>query len=147
MAFRTGDLNLVLPDEIEQIGRSVIGCAIEVHRHLGPGLLEKLYEDALVHELRLAGLRTEQQVELEVAYKGIVLRGQRLDLLVNGMIVVELKSLAELHPVHSAQLLSYLRAADLPLGYLFNFNALVLKDAMKRTCNERWSGFRTAQPR
>lgn len=146
MPDANGRHNLVLPPAIEDAGRAVIGCAIEVQRHLGPGLPEKLYEDALVHELKLALLSAEQQVELAVPYKGILLRGQRLDLVVSGSVIVELKALAELHPVHAAQLLSYLRAADLPLGYLFNFNSLILKDAMKRICNDRWPPFSRVSP-
>jgi GxxExxY protein len=140
------DVNLELPPAIEEVGRRVIGCAIEVHRHLGPGLLEKLYEDALVHELTRTGMSLARQVDLAVAYKDIILRGQRLDLIVEGCVVVELKAVAETLPVHGAQLLSYLRAADMPLGLLLNFNMTTLKDGIKRVCNERWSGLCTPNP-
>ena len=133
-----------VPDRIEQIGSRVIGCAIEVHRALGLGLLEKLYEEAIVYELGAAGIRYSRQVEIEVPYKTTILRGHRLDLVIEDAIVFELKSIAALLDVHGAQLLSYLRAADMPLGFLMNFNAPVLRDGLKRLCNERWSGFRAA---
>lgn len=126
-----------LPSDIERIAHATIGAAIEVHRELGPGLLESVYEEALVHELRTRGLRAERQVELDVVYKGTVIKGQRLDLVVEGLVVVELKSIVKLADLHGAQLLSYLRAARLPLGLLFNFNVIVLRDGMKRIFNER----------
>jgi len=137
-------LRYKVPDRIEQFGSRVIGCAIEVHRTLGPGLLKKLYEEAIVYELGAAGIRYSRQVEIEVPYKTTILRGHRLDLVIEDAIVLELKSIAALLDVHGAQLLSYLRAADMPLGFLMNFNAPVLRDGLKRLCNERWSGFRAA---
>lgn len=129
-----------LPRAIEVMSHTVIGCAIEVHRELGPGLLEKLYEDAMVYELKAAGLRVEQQVSLAVAYKDIILRGQQLDLLVGGTIVLELKSVEKLVDVHAAQLLSYCRAGGYPLGLLLNFNVKLMKDGLKRVFNERAVG-------
>mgnify|MGYP005850170983 CR=1 FL=1 len=126
-----------LPTEIERISHRVIGCAIEVHKELGPGLLERLYEDAMVYELRQAGLHAEQQAEIVVPYKGVDLRGQRLDLLVERCLVVEVKAVSQVADVHLAQLLSYLRAARLPLGLLFNFHVTWLRDGMHRVFNER----------
>lgn len=126
-----------LPVEIERCSHSIIGCAIEVHRQLGPGLLESIYEDALVYELTEAGLRFERQVEVIIPYKGIALRGQRLDLVVERSVVVELKSITAIQDVHRAQLLSYLRAARLSLGLLLNFNVALLREGIDRIINER----------
>ncbi|MCC7388362.1 MAG: GxxExxY protein [Phycisphaerales bacterium] len=126
-----------LPPEIEELSHRIIGCAIEVHRQLGPGLLEKLYEDALVYELREAGLTVAQQVDIAIPYKSTVLRGQRLDVLVEDQIIVELKSIAQITDINKAQLLSQLRAAQLPLGLLINFNVTVLKTGLSRILNER----------
>lgn len=134
---KVGPFRKELPADIERIAHALIGAAIEVHRELGPGLLESVYEEALVHELRTRGLRAERQVELDVVYKGAVIKGQRLDLVFEGLIVVELKAIAKLADLHGAQLLSYLRAACLPLGLLFNFNVMVLRDGMRRVLNER----------
>ena len=130
---------IVLPQEVESLGNRIIGCAIEVHRTLGPGLLEKLYEEALVYELNASGLNTEQQVGVEVPYKATVLRGQRVDLLIDRKVVIEVKAVLEVHDVFAAQCLSYLRAGDWPLGYVMNFHARTLRDGLKRICNERWS--------
>ncbi len=124
-----------LAGPIEEVSARVIGCAIEVHRSLGPGLLEKIYEQALVYELGQADLKVEQQVEIAIAYKGTTLRGQRLDLLVERAIVIELKSIENLLAVHRAQLLSYLRAGQFPLGLLLNFNKQTLKEGLVRIVN------------
>lgn len=126
-----------LPDDVERVGHAILGCAIEVHRHLGPGLLEKLYEQALVYEIRSRGLSVEQQVEVAVPYKNIALVGQRIDLCVERLVVVELKSVTEVLPVFRAQTLSYLRAMNLPLGLIINFNVRLLKDGVSRIINER----------
>lgn len=128
-----------LPEWIEEVGRGVLGAAIEVHRELGPGLLESVYEQALLHELGLRGIRAAQQAAINVVYKGVSIQGQRIDLLVEGLVVVELKSIAQVQDVHKAQLLSYLRAGDFPLGYLINFNMRLAKDGIHRIYNERFS--------
>lgn len=133
------DLELRLPEEVEAAGKRVIGCAIEVHKRLGPGLLESLYEEAFCYELKIGGLRVERQKEIAIAYRDIQLHGQRLDLVVEGSIIVELKSVSKLLDVHAAQLLSYLRATDLPLGFLFNFNVTWMREGLKRIVNERSS--------
>jgi len=115
------------------LSRRVIGCAIEVHRHLGPGLLEAAYEDCLSHELSLMGIAHERQVALPVIYKGVsVAAAYRLDLLVEGRLVLEIKSVDRLMAVHEAQMLTYLRLSGLRLGLLMNFNMAVLKDGIKR---------------
>jgi GxxExxY protein len=121
-----------IPAEDEKIAHQVIGAAIEVHRVLGPGFLEVVYERAMLHEMQLRGLKVEKQKDLLVPYKDIQIEGQRLDVLVGGRVIVELKAVSELHPLHQAQLLSYLKATGLRLGLLINFNVPVLKDGLKR---------------
>jgi GxxExxY protein len=121
-----------IPGEDEALAHVIIGAAIEVHRVLGPGFVEVVYEKALMHELQLRGVQVERQLDVRVPYKGIQLDGQRLDLLVGGRVIVELKAVSELHPLHHAQLLSYLKSTGLRLGLLINFNVPVLKDGLKR---------------
>ncbi|HEY1381720.1 MAG TPA: GxxExxY protein [Gemmataceae bacterium] len=121
-----------IPAGDEEIAHQIIGSAIEVHRLLGPGFLESVYERALAHELRLRGLVVERQKDILVPYKDIQIEGQRLDLLVAGRVIVELKAIDAIAPIHQAQLLSYLKATGLRLGLLINFNVLVLKDGIKR---------------
>ena len=114
----------------------IIGCAIEVHRNLGPGLLESVYEECLCYELSQIGLRFERQVHLPVTYKGIKLEcGYKLDLVVEDSVVVELKSSGDLSPVHQAQLLTYLKTSNKKVGLLINFNAQLLKNGLKRVVN------------
>ena len=118
----------------------IIGCAIEVHRHLGPGLLESVYEECLCYELSQIGLHFERQVHLPVTYKGIKLQcGHKLDLVVEDSIVVELKSIEELAPLHQAQLLTYLKTSNKKVGLLINFNVQFLKNGLKRVVN-RYAG-------
>jgi len=121
-----------IPPEDEKIAHEIIGAAIEVHRLLGPGFLESVYKKALIYELQLRGLKVEWEKDILVPYKDIQLEGQRLDLLVGERVIVELKAVTELHPIHQAQLLSYLKATNLRLGLLINFNVRVLKDGLKR---------------
>ena len=111
----------------------VIGAAIEVHRHLGPGLLESAYEECLFWELGQAGLRTQRQVPLPVVYKEVKLDiGYRLDLVVQDELIVELKTVEKLLPIHEAQLLTYLKLSSMKTGLLLNFHSAVLRDGMKR---------------
>ena len=118
------------------VSHAVIGAAIEVHRHLGPGLLESVYEDALSRELWLRGLEFERQAFQRVMYKGVELRSAvRLDLVVERVVVVEVKSVDILAPIHRAQLLTYLRLSNLPLGLLINFNAELLRRGLRRILN------------
>ena len=114
---------------------AIIGAAIEVHRHLGPGLLESVYEEALCHELGLRGIRFERQKEVEVVYKGIVIKNQRLDLLVDGTVVVEMKSTELDHPVYKAQVLSYLKACGLHRGLILNFGRKTMMEGITRVAN------------
>lgn len=120
------------PRELNDLSGRILGAAIEVHRHLGPGLVETVYEVALEHELRLRGLAVDRQMPIAVQYKDIQIGGQRLDMLVEGKVVVELKSVESLAPIHEAQLLSYLKAAGLRLGLLINFNGPRLVDGVRR---------------
>jgi GxxExxY protein len=121
-----------IPPEDERIAHEVIGAAIEVHRLLGPGFLEKIYEKALVHELGCRGIPVQPQKDILVPYKDILIPGQQLDLLVAERVILELKAVNELAPIHQAQILSYLKATGLRLGLLINFNVHVLKDGIKR---------------
>jgi GxxExxY protein len=121
------------PDaELDALAHEVIGSAIEVHRHLGPGYLESIYEDALSVEFRLRGVRFERQRSIAVQYKSHPVGEGRLDFLVADRLVVELKAVDDLAPIHRAQVLSYLRTTGLTLGLLINFNVKVLKDGLKR---------------
>ena len=111
----------------------VIGACIEIHRELGPGLLERAYEECLAYELSQAGLRFERQRALPVRYKEVRLDcGYRLDFVVEDALIVELKAVADLHPIHEAQLLTYLRLDHKPLGLLINFNVPTLKQGVRR---------------
>jgi GxxExxY protein len=115
----------------------IIGCAIEVHRELGPGLLESAYEQCLCHELSLQGAAYERQVSLPVVYKDIKLDcGYLMDLVVEGEIVVELKTVEKILPIHEVQLLTYLKPYHRPVGLLVNFNVPVLKSGIKRIVNQ-----------
>lgn len=118
--------------EGDKLTEQIIGAAIEVHRELGPGLLETIYEQALAVELRLRGIACLFQVELDVLYKGEILKGQRLDLLVANEVIVEVKSVTKLPDVATAQVLSYLRAANLKRGLLLNFGCSRMIDGVKR---------------
>ena len=114
----------------------VIGCALEVYKTLGPGLLESVYEKALIHELSQKGLSVKAQVEVEMNYKGVnVGEGLRLDILVNDELIVELKSVEELKPIHYKQLLTYLKLMDKRVGLLINFNVNDLMNGIKRVIN------------
>lgn len=114
---------------INELTYLIIGAAIEVHRHLGPGLLESAYEACLLYELEKLGLKAQRQVALPIAYKGLQLeQGYRIDLLVEQRVVIELKVVDAVTDVHKAQLLSYLKFSNCQVGLLLNFNALILKE-------------------
>ncbi|NCC32883.1 MAG: GxxExxY protein [Chloroflexia bacterium] len=116
-----------------QLSHNVIGAAIEVHRALGPGLLESAYETCLCHELGLRGLSFQRQVPLPLTYKGVQLDcGYRIDLVVAGELLLELKAVEQILPIHEAQLLTYLRLTGIKLGLLINFNVPVLKQGIIR---------------
>ncbi len=119
--------------DINKITESIIGAAIEVHRHLGPGLLEAAYEECLCRELSLRGVPFKRQVSLPIIYKGISLDcSYRLDLLVDERVVVEIKAIEVLLPIHDAQLLTYLKLGGWKIGLLINFNVPLLKDGIHR---------------
>ena len=119
--------------ERDSLTESVIGLAIEVHRALGPGLLESAYQECLCYELKANGIAFGRQVALPVVYKSVKLDcGYRMDLVVDDRLVVELKTVEKILPVHEAQLLTYLRLSGIRTGLLLNFNTSVLKDGIKR---------------
>ncbi len=119
--------------EFDELSRSVIGCALEVHRNLGPGLLESTYRQCLACELSHAGILFHMEVPLPVRYKDILLDcGYRIDLLVRGELIVEIKSVEALLPIHQAQILTYMRLANPPIGLLVNFNVTRLQTGIKR---------------
>jgi GxxExxY protein len=121
---------------LNDVTNAIIGAAIEVHRHLGPGLLESAYEECLCYELSEARLSFLRQVPIPVQYKGIKLDCDfRLDLLVENAVIIEIKTVDRLVPVHTAQLLTYLKATNKPLGLLINFNVPILKQGIKRVSN------------
>ena len=122
--------------EENDISYKIIGAAIELHKNIGPGLLESAYENALAHDLRALGLNVKQQVPMPFVYKEIKQDvGYRLDLLVNNKVIVEIKAVDALAPVHYAQLLTYLKLSGLKLGLLINFNCKLLKKEIHRVVN------------
>ena len=128
---------MVETDQINKITEKIIGAAINVHRVLGPGLLESAYEACLAFEVVECGLKVEQQKSLPVIYKSVRLDcGYRLDLIVEDLVIVEIKSVDQLLPIHEAQLLSYLKLSGCKVGLLINFNVKLLKDGIRRLVNE-----------
>ncbi len=124
-------------DRLDEISHRIIGAAIEVHRNLGPGLLESAYQSCLAFELKQLGVKLEEQKPLPVIYKDMRLDcGYRLDLVVEDEIIIEVKAIEKLVPIHEAQLLSYLRLAKKRVGFLMNFHVPVLKNGLKRIVNE-----------
>jgi GxxExxY protein len=138
-------------DRLDEISHRIMGAAIEVHRHLGPGLLESAYQSCLAFELKQLGLKLEEQKPLPVVYKEVKLDcGYRLDMVVEDEIIVEIKAIEKLLPIHDAQLLSYLRLARKKVGLLMNFHVPVLKNGLKRIVNEfpdaEWEKRQSAGP-
>ena len=123
-------------ERLNKITETIIGAAIDVHRALGPGLLESAYEACMVYDLIQVGMKVEQQKPLPVVYRGVKLEcGYRLDLMIENEVVVEIKSIDKLLPIHKAQLMSYLKLADCKVGLLINFNVEILKDGIQRVVN------------
>ncbi len=121
---------------MKDISYEIISCAYEVHRTLGPGLLELVYQKALVQELKLRGFKVKSEVDIEINYKGVNVGSDlRLDIIVNDTIIIELKSVETILPIHKKQLLTYLRLMNLQLGLLINFNTNLLKDGITRIVN------------
>ena len=133
--------------ELNQISGKIIACALKVHTAIGPGVLESVYQTCLLHELRKAGLSVQAQVALPVVYDSLHLdSGYRLDLLVQDTVIVELKCVETLLPIHKAQLLTYLRLTNKPLGLLLNFNVIHLREGIKRVLNNKYQmGIAAAQ--
>ena len=122
---------------LDELSYKVIGCAMEVHNVLGPGLLESVYEQALIHELAMSGIAVKRQVEVDVNYKGMnIANGLRVDLIVDDELIIELKSVEEIKPIHQKQLQTYLKLMDRRIGLLINFNTINLKDGIKRIVNK-----------
>ncbi len=120
----------------DKISNQIIGSAIEVHRALGPGLLESAYEECLCREFLLKNITFERQVGVPVVYKGVSLDcGYRLDIVVAGLVIIELKTIKRFEPIHDAQLLTYLKLTKLKLGVLLNFNVPIMKHGIKRIVN------------
>jgi GxxExxY protein len=125
-----------LGERLNEITNQIIGAAMAVHSVLGPGLLESTYELCLQHELEQQGLRVERQVALPVVYRGVRLEcGYRIDLLIEGVVVVEVKAVSELLPVHGSQVLSYLRLSGCRVGLILNFDVVRMKDGIRRIVN------------
>lgn len=119
--------------EIDELSEIIIGAGIEVHRHLGPGLLESAYEECMCEKLKLLGLAFERQVPLPLTYKsGALDCSYRLDIVVMKRVIVELKAMEKFMPIHQAQVITYLKLSGLEVGLLMNFNVPVLKDGIKR---------------
>lgn len=124
-----------IPDAWNVVTREIIAGAIDVHRALGPGLLERLYEEALEYELRGRGLKIDRQRQIRLTYRELELSPMQLDMVVNDLVVVEIKAVERVHDAHLAQLVGYLRGAQLPLGLVLNFHAQRLKDGLYRRVN------------
>jgi GxxExxY protein len=124
-------------DELNRLSNETIGAAIEVHRHLGPGLLESAYESCLCWELRQRGFDVENQVPVPIRYKGIALdEGYRIDLLVERKLLLELKSIDKVLPIHTAQVLTYLKMTGLKMALILNFNVSLMRSGIKRIVNQ-----------
>lgn len=128
---------MLTKDEYERIGKIILDCAFEVHKELGPGLLESIYEECLCEEIKNKGLKVENQVYLPLLYKGKKLnKNFRIDVLVEDAVILEIKSAIDLYSVDEAQLVSYMKLADKHFGYLLNFNVALLKDGIRRKVNK-----------
>lgn len=127
----------MLPTRIEeQIGKDIVNCCFDIHKELGPGLLEKVYEICLEHELLNLGYKVQRQVDIPINYKGIIFEeGLRLDLLVEDSVIIEIKAVELVNPVWTAQIISHLKLLDKNLGYLINFNVPLIKKGIKRFIN------------
>jgi GxxExxY protein len=121
-----------LPDYTERIASEVIGSSISVHRELGPGFIERIYQEALCIELHARGLRYERERAVLVRYRGVAIPGQRIDLIVAGCVLVELKAITRIDLAHEAKVISYLHTTSLRLGLLLNFNCRTMKEGIKR---------------
>ena len=127
---------IVVSDEIERLATAAVNAAFEVHSRLGPGLLESAYEACFAHELELRGLNLQRQLSVPIHYKGKLIEvGFRADIVIEGKLLIELKAVEEVIPVHEAQVITYLKILNLPLGLLINFNTVLIKDGIQRILN------------
>lgn len=123
----------ILFEKADKLSKDIIGAAIEVHKDKGPGLIESIYERCLFHELFLRGIPAKKQVHVEIKYKDLVFEEPlKLDIIVDNCLILELKSVEKVHPIHKAQLLSYMKLLNIPLGLLINFNEIKLVDGVSR---------------
>ncbi len=130
------EIKLIVDEELEAITYKVIGLAIEVHRQLGPGLLESAYQQCLYYEIKNCGLKVEKEITLPIIYKDLKIdHGYRMDLLVENKLVLELKTVEGFTAVHFAQILTYLKLGNYPLGLLLNYNSTILRNNIKRFIN------------
>ena len=123
-----------LPEEVERIGKEIVDSAYRVHKELGPGLLESVYEECMIYDLRRKGFKVETQVSIPIEFDGQVLKRNklRLDMVVEDQVIVENKAVAEMIPLFEAQTLTYLRLGKIRLGYLINYNVTLIKNGIKR---------------
>ncbi|MFA6563717.1 MAG: GxxExxY protein [Verrucomicrobiia bacterium] len=134
--MRTKPARIVIPDEVEKMATAVVDAAFEVHTELGPGLLETAYESCFAHELALRGIAYQRQLPVPLNYKGKLIEvGFRADIVVGGKLLIELKAVEQLAPVHKAQVVTYLKLMRLPLGLLINFNEVLIKNGIRRILN------------
>ncbi len=124
-------------NQIDDIASEIVDASLKIHKELGPGLLESAYETCLEHELKRRGFQAERQKIQPIHYDGLIIdAGYRIDLLVGDSIIIELKAVEQLLPVHQAQLMTYLRLSKKPLGFLINFNVPLIKDGIRRIANQ-----------
>jgi len=127
---------VVIPTEIEEMATIAVDAAFEVHSHCGPGLLESAYEGCFGRELELRGIRYQRQVPVPLDYKGKLIEvGFRADVIISGKLLIELKAVDQVIPVHKAQMITYLKILKLPLGLLINFNEILIRDGIRRILN------------
>jgi GxxExxY protein len=128
----------MLNNQTEEIGKAIVNAAFKVHKELGPGLLEKVYEICLAHELTKAGYHVARQLDIPIVYDGITFdEGLRLDLLVENLVIAEIKAVDIINPVWESQIISHLKLTHKELGYLINFNVPLIKDGIKRFINTK----------
>jgi GxxExxY protein len=128
---------MLSPDDLERMARIAVNCGYQIHKEVGPGLLENAYEVLMEEALKQAGLRVRRQVPITMKYNGVLVENAfKIDLLVEEKLVLELKSIERLAPVHGKQVLTYLRLMELPLGLLMNFNQATFKDGLRRVAND-----------
>ena len=132
---------MLRPDDLENVARIAVDCGFQIHAQIGPGLLESAYEALMAEALRQAGLGVKRQMPVPLIYKGVVVDNAfKIDLLVEDSLIIELKSVDKIAPVHGKQLMTYLRLADLRLGLLMNFGQALFKDGIRRVVNDHRGG-------